>query len=289
VKIKRPNLAELGFIIGLIGIYVGLASLVPESNRLAAVITAIAASILTIVAFLFYLSAKSSPILEDYKKRFLLRFPCQEREIIEANKIAKRSFGKRNVTSDDHFVGLFHHNRLTVIVLFDRQRNETIGYIDAYPVKDEYLDGLRAGRYSEEDLSTKNVLTETETLAAHAIYLAGVVVDKRLEKFDRAQASACLLLACTKYFDNVVFAEGERQVRIGALAYTSDGLRLLLKHKFELKASAVERERLGDYFERIIVKKGALGGRKKNELRLPETICDLSLIEQFRFPDWRSR
>ncbi len=285
MKLERPTLPELGFIVSLIGVFLGAATLVPDYYRLEAVVAALVASVLTIYLYFRYLSPRPSigPIDEGYEKRFLIKFPCSESEIVEANEIAKRCFGKRNVTPDEHFLGLYRHNRLVAVTLYDKQNKRTVGYIDLYPVTKDYLDGLRDGRYYEDELNNSNVLSESEMASVEFIYVAGIVVDDRLKSFDRSQASACLLLAYIKYFDMVLCSQPERKLRIGALAYTPDGARLLRKNGFVLTKAQGERGRKGDYFERTIhAKRGTFGAGHRRELRLPETICDLSIMEHFR-------
>jgi hypothetical protein len=216
-------------------------------------------------------------------KRFEVKFPCSEKEVVEANDIAKRLFGERNVTSDDHFLGLYRHNRLTALTLYDWQRRATVGYMDAYPVTQDYLDGLRDGKYYEDELTIDTVLPESETSLADCLYVAGIVVDDRLGGFDHAQAGACLLLAYFTYLETVLCSDVERRIRIGALAYTGDGARFLRKNGFDIIASETERGRKGDYFERTTVaKRGSFAIRRRKPLKILRTICDLSAVEKFR-------
>lgn len=284
MKLKRPNLAQIGIMLGLVGIYLTAATVVPEAHRLEAVIGALVASVFTIYGFLHYVSREPrEPIGHDYQKRFRLKFPCTEKEIVEANDIAKRCFGKRSVTPDEHFLGLYRHNRLTALTLYDQQYKKTVGYIDVYPVTTEYLNGLRDGRYYEEELSTRTVLLESKTPSTECVYIAGIVVDDRLKPYDHDEAGACLLLAYVKYFDIILCSGSEHKVRIGALAYTPDGIRLLTKNGFKLTMSEKQRGRDGDYYERTTVtKRGAFGRVQRKELKLPERVCDFSMMENLR-------
>jgi len=170
------------------------------------------------------LGIKTASLKTDIEdgQHYKVIFPCSNEASREANKLAKKAFGKENYISQEIIDEWRAKNEKLLTVIVDAKFN-CRGYFDLIPLEEAFYNQLAKGEKKESDIRADVIMAGNE-FPTH-LYIGGVTSN------DDNPIIGSLLL--TSLLLKLHYLYNKRAVVIGALAATKDGEHYLKEFGFE--------------------------------------------------------
>jgi len=176
-------------------------------------------------------------------------FPYQEKFLKPINVIANSYYGDNNpeLTLLKQW---YRRNPYTLITLADKN-SVILGYYDILPLEDNFAKDFIAGKVTENDIKSSNILTPKQMRNARYLYFA-VVAIKDYTKQRNKIYSGQLIYSAYIYLNN--FYDLDQDIIMFAIAATKCGEKLLKGLDYSLESSKHNRKDNTDLYLKKVSK-----------------------------------